>query len=252
MYLSLYLSRGGICARRKAIDLIKAGEVTVNGERIIDPAHQVQEHDTVVYQGRRVVIAQPLYVLLNKPKGVVTSCADERNRNTVVDLVKIKGKNVRLYPVGRLDKDTTGVLLLTNDGQWAQKLAHPKYRVAKTYVATLAAPLTHEAFERLKRGLFLFDGKFKPDRVYYPKAHNKRVVGITIHSGKYRIVRRVFETLGCRVKSLDRLFYGPLSLKRLERGSWRYLTEKEVAALSGEQPAKKPVKSSLRLPKSKK
>ena len=240
LYLSLYLARGGVCARRKAIELIKEGEVTVNGERITDPAHKVFEHDKVMCFGRRVAIAKPVYILLNKPKGIVTSCADERNRRTVVDMIKIKPKNIRLYPVGRLDKDTTGALILTNDGEWAQRLAHPKYRVPKTYVATLDKAFDHQTFEKLKNGVFLPDGKFKPDRLYYPRKNNKRVVGLTIHSGKYRIVRRVFHRLGFDVKHLDRLFYGVLSLKNLPRGSWRVLSEKEIGALSEPQePVKK-------------
>ena len=147
IYLSLYLSRGGVCARRKAIELIKAGDVSVNDQTITDPSTQVYEHDKVVCLGRRVVIAQPVYVLLNKPKGIVTTCADEKRRQTVVDLVHIKQKNIRLYPVGRLDKDTTGLLLMTNDGQWAQRLAHPKYRVQKVYSALLNKPLIAEDFE---------------------------------------------------------------------------------------------------------
>lgn len=232
IYLSLYLSRGGVCARRKAIELIKEGEVSVNGVVVTDPKTHVFEHDKVICLGRRVIIAKPVYVLLNKPKGIVTSCADERNRQTVVDLISIKPKNVRLYPVGRLDKDTTGLLLLTNDGQWAQRLAHPKYRVKKVYSATLNRQLSSEDFERLKRGIHLYDGKFVLDRIYFPRKNNRRVIGLIIHSGKYRIIRRAFESLGYKVAALDRLKYGTLSLAGVPRGSWRELTEKEMIALN--------------------
>ena len=235
IYLSLYLSRGGVCARRKAIELIKDGEVSVNGTVVTDPSTQVNEHDKVVCMKRRVIIAQPIHVLLNKPKGIVTSCADEKNRMTVVDLIKIKQKNVRLYPVGRLDKDTTGLLLLTNDGQWAQRLAHPKYRVQKGYTVTLNKPLSPEAFDRLKRGIHLYDGKFVLDRIYFPRKNNRRVINLTIHSGKYRIIRRAFESLDYKVAILDRQRYGSLSLAGVPRGSWRELSEKEITALTAEK-----------------
>lgn len=231
MYLSVYLARGGVCARRKAIELIKSGEVRVNGAIETNPAYQVQHGDKVLCHERRVTLPNFFYVLLNKPKGVVTTCEDERKRQTVVDMVRLKDKKIRLYPVGRLDKDTTGALILTNDGNFSQRLAHPKYRVQKTYVATLDKPMSHEDFNRLKDGFFLPDGKFRPDRAYYPRKNNYRVVGLSIHSGKYRIIRRAFYRLGYEVKALDRIYYGNLSLKKLPRGMWRELTKEEVTKL---------------------
>jgi len=236
MYLSVYLSRGGVCARRKAIELIKAGQVLVNGEPIIDPAYLVQSHDKVVYNERRVKLEEPVYVLLNKPKGVVSSCADEKRRKTVVDLITLKmGKHdVRLYPVGRLDKETTGALILTNDGEAAQKMAHPKFSVKKNYVAKLDKEFTHESYELLKKGFFLYDGRFVPDKVFYPRKHNKYVVGLTVHSGKYRVIRRAFYRLGYEVTALDRVSYGPLSLHGLARGAWRVLTAAEINDFIGE------------------
>ncbi len=232
MYLSVYLARGGVCARRKAIELIKSGEVRVNGAIESNPAYQVQHGDKVLCQERRVTLPNFVYIIFNKPKGVVTSCADERKRQTVVDMIKLKNKQIRVYPVGRLDKDSTGLLLLTNDGEFAQRLAHPKYKVKKTYMATLDKSMAHDDFERLKNGFFLPDGKFKPDRAYYPRKNNFRTVGVCIHSGKYRVIRRAFYRLGYEVKALDRTVYGNLTLKKLPRGMWRELTKDEVGKLT--------------------
>lgn len=237
MYLSVYLARGGVCARRKAIELVKAGEVLVNGVVETNPAYLVQKQDKIIYADRRVQLEKPVYVLLNKPRGIVSSCADEQQRKTVVDVVTLKmnRRPVRLYPVGRLDKETTGVLVLTNDGVMAQKMAHPKHEVKKTYIATLDKELTHEAYEVLKKGLFLYDGRFVPDKVYYPRKHNKFVVGLVVHSGKYRVIRRAFYKLGYEVEALDRVGYGALSTRGVARGSWRLLSADEVAAFTGEQ-----------------
>jgi len=237
MYLSVYLARCGVCARRKAVDLIKAGDILVNGAVVTDPAYVVASHDKVMYQDRRLKLERPVYVLLNKPRGVVSSCADEKNRKTVVDLltIKINRRPVRLYPVGRLDKETTGVLLLTNDGEAAQRMAHPRYEVRKTYVAHLDREFTHESYELLVKGLYLHDGKFIPDRVYYPRQGNKFVVGLSVHSGKYRVIRRAFYKLGYEVEKLDRTAYGPFTLKGLTRGAWRLLGAEEIEAFMGEK-----------------
>ncbi|MDQ5891126.1 MAG: rRNA synthase [Candidatus Dependentiae bacterium] len=237
MYLSVYLARGGVCARRKAAELVKEGQISVNGDVILDPAYLVQPHDKIVYMERRVQLEAPMYVMLNKPRGVVSSCADEKRRKTVVDMIelRINRRPVRLYPVGRLDKETTGLLVLTNDGTIAQKMAHPKYEIKKTYMATLDKELTHEAYEALKKGFFLYDGRFVPDKVYYPRKHNKFVVGLVVHSGKYRVIRRAFYKLGYEVNSLDRIGYGPLSLRGLARGAWRLLSADEIKDFMGEK-----------------
>ena len=237
MYLSVYLSRSGVCARRKAAELIKDGQVLVNGNPEINPAYVVQSHDKVVYMDRRVKLEEPVYVLLNKPRGVVSTCSDEQRRKNVTDLISIKvqNKNIRLYPVGRLDKETTGALVLTNDGELAQRMAHPKYEIKKTYVAMLDRPFEHADYERLIKGFFLYDGKFVPDRVYYPRKQNKYVVGVTVHSGKYRIIRRAFYRLGYEVVKLDRVGYGSISLHGLARGTWRLLDASEVKDFIGEK-----------------
>lgn len=230
MYLSRYLALGGVCARRKATELIKSGVVTVNGRIEENPAYEVQTGDRVVCDGKSVHKQEPIYIALNKPKGVVTTCADERNRITVLDLVKIKRRKIRLYPVGRLDQETTGLLLLTNDGDLAQQLAHPRNAIRKTYMVKLDKPLTQQALEQLKKGLYLYDGRFIPDRVFMPKT-SQRVVGIEIHSGKNRVIRRAFFKLGYEVLTLDRVTYGPLRLDGLPRGSWRELRPSELGAI---------------------
>jgi len=230
MYLSHYLSRSGVCSRRKAADLIKEGRVSVNGEAVTDPSYLVQDSDKVLCDDKKVFLEKPMYIALNKPKGIVTTCDDERGRDTVLDLVRMK-KKVRLYPIGRLDKETTGIILLTNDGEFAQKLAHPRYNISKTYIAKINKPMLHGAYERLKRGIFLKDGKFKPDRVFYPKNTTKRIVGLTIHSGRYRVIRRALFQMGFEVDALDRVSVGSISIKGLPLGSWRELKEKEVAEL---------------------
>jgi 23S rRNA pseudouridine2605 synthase len=237
MYLSVYLARGGVCARRKAIELVKEGQVLVNGVIETNPAYIVQSHDKVMYMERRVKLEEPVYVLLNKPRGVVSTCSDEQKRKAVTDLISIKvqNKNVRLYPVGRLDKETTGALVLTNDGELAQRMAHPKYAVKKTYIAMLDKPFIHDDYERLKKGFFLYDGRFIPDRVYYPRKQNKFVVGVVVHSGKYRIIRRAFFQLGYEVVKLDRVGYGQLSVHGLARGAWRLLEPSEIKEFVGEK-----------------
>ncbi len=236
MYLSVFLARSGVCSRRKAAELIKSGDISVNGAPVIDPAYVVQPQDKVLYMDRRVQLEKPVYVMLNKPRGVVSTCADEKRRKTVVDMIelKINRRQVRLYPVGRLDKETTGLLVLTNDGVTAQKMAHPKYEIKKTYIAKLDHEFTHEAYEQLKKGMFLYDGRFVPDKVYYPRKNNKFVVGLVVHSGKYRVIRRAFYKLGYEVDTLDRVGYGSLSLHGLARGAWRLLSADEIKDFTGE------------------
>lgn len=230
MYLSHYIARGGVCARRKAAELIKEGQIKVNDKVETNPAYEVQKDDRIVYNGKRVYPQEATYLVLNKPKGIVTTCADERNRQTVLDIIKLKNKKIRLYPVGRLDKDTTGLLVLTNDGEMAQKLAHPKYRVRKTYMAKLDKPLTKQDYEKLRRGVFLRDGRFAPDKIFHPKT-STRVVGMEIHSGKYRIIRRAFFHLGYEVLTLERVAYGPLRLRDLPQGAWRDIKRTELVKL---------------------
>ena len=230
MYLSHYLARSGVCSRRKAADLIKEEHVRVNGKVVTDPAYEVQDDDRVLCNDRKVILEKPMYIALNKPKGIVTTCDDERGRDTVLDLVRMK-KKVRLFPIGRLDQDTTGIILLTNDGDLAQKLAHPKYNISKTYIAKIDKPMTHAAYERLSRGIFLKDGKFRPDKIFYPKKTTKRIIGLTIHSGRYRIIRRALFAMGFEVNALDRVAIASISIKGLPLGSWRELKESEVKEL---------------------
>ncbi|MGD1997971.1 MAG: pseudouridine synthase [Candidatus Dependentiae bacterium] len=230
MYLSHYIARGGVCARRKAAELIKDGLIKVNDKVEINPAYEVQQDDRIVFNGKRVYPQESTYIVLNKPKGIVTTCADERRRQTVLDLIKLKNKKIRLYPVGRLDKDTTGLLVLTNDGEMAQKLAHPKYRVRKTYMAKLDKPLAKQDYEKLRKGVFLRDGRFSPDKLFHPKT-STRTVGLEIHSGKYRIIRRAFFHLGYEVLTLERVAYGPLRLRDLPQGAWRDIKKSELVKL---------------------
>ena len=234
MYLSHYLARGGVCARRKAAELIKEGLVTVNDKIEKNPAYEVKDDDRIVYNYKRVYAQAATYVVINKPKGIVTTCSDERNRQTVLDIIKLRDKKIRLYPVGRLDKDTTGLLILTNDGDMAQKLAHPKFKVRKTYMAKLNKPLTKAAFEQLRKGVYMYDGRFTPDKVFHPKT-STRIVGLEIHSGKYRVIRRVFFRLGYEVLTLERVAYGPLRLRDLPVGAWRDIKPSELTKLLPEK-----------------
>lgn len=230
MYLGQYIARSGVCSRRKAIDEIKAGNVTVNGDITIDPSYQVQENDRIAMNDRIIRQEGFVYLLLNKPKGILTACSDNRGRATVVDIIKYH-KPVRLYPVGRLDKETTGALIITNDGDFAQSLAHPKFNIPKTYFVKLNKPFTYEDQVKIEKGLYLHDGRFRADQVFYPQKKNKWLVGLTIHSGKYRIIRRVFFKMGYTVKELERVKYGNLTLKSLARGQWREISPDELTHL---------------------
>lgn len=232
MYLIQFVARSGICSRRDAAELIKSGGIIVNGVAVTNPEGKVESTDVIkTLEGKILRLQEHYYVIFHKPKGVVTTCSDERGRLAVTELVKIK-KGVRLYPVGRLDKDTTGLLLLTNDGSWAQRIMHPRYAVPKIYHAKLDKPLTLESFERLKKGVYLKDGKFKVDRVFFPNPKNRWVVGLEIHSGKYRIIRRAFFSLGYEVEGLHRVQYGNIRLSRLPRGEWKLLKKQDAAQLA--------------------
>jgi 23S rRNA pseudouridine2605 synthase len=227
--LNRFIANAGICSRRDADKLIEAGEIKVNNKVITEMGYQVGPTDVVKYGNRRLNREKPAYVLLNKPKDFLTTTEDPNDRKTVMELVKNAG-DARIYPVGRLDRNTTGLLLLTNDGELADKLTHPSNEVEKIYQAELDKPLTDEDFEKIKAGLQLEDGEIKVDDLakVTPDGY---VIGVKIHSGKNRIVRRIFEHLGYEVTKLDRTTFAGLTKKDLPRGSWRYLTERELVKL---------------------
>lgn len=229
MQLNKFLAHAGIASRRAAVELIKKGSVSVNGTIIKDPGHRVIEGDLVKVHGKPVMAQELKYIMLNKPAGFVTTASDELGRNTVLDL--IKGIKERLYPIGRLDKNTTGLLLLTNDGDLAGKLSHPSSDITKVYHVTVHKTFTEEDRERLLAGVRLADGKVKADRVSHALGTKKDQLRITLHSGKNRVIRRLFEALGYEVKKLDRVQYAFLPKKGLSAGCWRKLTRKEVDLL---------------------
>ncbi len=229
--LNKYIAHAGICSRRKAAELVKQGLIQVNGQTVTEPFYLVKKRDRVSYKGKLLKPeTKKIYILLNKPRGLITSSQDEKGRKTVMDLFKNKIKE-RIYPVGRLDKDTTGLLLLTNDGKLAQKLAHPKHKVKKAYHAVLDRPLTKNDLMKIAQGLKLEDGIAQVDEIAYVEGKGKNEIGIVLHMGKNRIVRRIFENLGYQVKRLDRTFYANLTKKNLPRGRFRHLTPKEIVML---------------------
>ena len=232
MPLNKYIAHAGICGRREAAEMVKQGQVQVNGDTVFEPATKVTEKDTVKLKGKKLTLQiKHFYFLLNKPKDHITTTRDEKGRKTVLDLFKDIEEAKHLYPVGRLDRNTTGVLLITNDGELAQQLTHPSFEVKKIYEATLDRPVAKKDLEAIAEGITLEDGDIKADQIGYPDAKDKSVVGIEIHSGKNRIVRRIFEHLGYEVKKLDRVMFAGLTKKNVERGKWRYLSEKEVRIL---------------------
>jgi 23S rRNA pseudouridine2605 synthase len=229
--LNRYISNAGICSRRKADELIAAGVISVNGEVVSELGYKVNPaKDVIRYNGETLKREKMVYVLLNKPKDYITTTDDPQERKTVMQLVE-KASKERIYPVGRLDRNTTGLLLLTNDGDLADKLSHPKNNITKLYQAELDKSLTQGDLNKIAFGLELEDGFVKPDAISYVAGGSKREVGIQIHSGKNRIVRRIFEHLGYEVVKLDRSVYANLTKKDLPRGRWRYLEEKEVIQL---------------------
>jgi len=230
MPLNKYISRAGICSRREAADLIKAGEVKVNGVINKEPGYKVVEGDVVTYQGNDLEKQEKMvYLLLNKAKDYITTTDDPEGRKTVMDLFTTVDE--RIFPVGRLDRNTTGLLLLTNDGHLAQKLSHPKFMNKKVYQVKLDKALIEEDFEKIKKGLELEDGIAEVDSLAFTNPEDAKEVGIEIHIGKNRIVRRIFEHLGYEVKHLDRVMYAGLTKKNLPRGKWRALTDKELVFL---------------------
>ena len=228
--LNKYLANAGVCSRREADEFIQAGVVTVNGQVVTELGTKILRTDEVMFHDQPVKIEKKVYVLLNKPKDYVTTSDDPQQRKTVMDLVK-NACPERIYPVGRLDRNTTGVLLLTNDGDLASKLTHPKYLKKKIYHVYLDKNVTAHDLQQIADGIQLEDGEIKADDVQYASPTDKKQVGIEIHSGKNRIVRRIFESLGYRVQKLDRVQFAGLTKKNLKRGDWRYLTEEEVDRL---------------------
>ncbi len=229
MTLNKYIAHSGECSRRDAAELVKQGKVRVNGALVLEPGHRVAPGDTVTLSGKKMTPQKNLvYVLLNKPKDYITTTDDPQERKTVMDLVANSGID-RLYPVGRLDRNTTGLLLLTNDGALAHKLSHPSYTVRKVYHVTLDKNLAKTDYEKIFKGVELEDGKAEVDEIAY--LENRNEIGMEIHIGRNRIVRRIFESLGYTVEKLDRVMYAGLTKKNLPRGKWRFLDEKEIIFL---------------------
>jgi 23S rRNA pseudouridine2605 synthase len=228
--LNKYIAASGICSRREADQLISAGLISVNGKVVSELGTKVDPGDDIRYNGERIRNERKVYLVLNKPKDYVTTTEDPRERKTVMLLLRDACKE-RIYPVGRLDRNTTGVLLFTNDGELAKKMTHPSHNKKKIYHVHLNKGLSAGDLKKLAAGLTLDDGFIQPDAISYVSHENRREVGLEIHSGKNRIVRRMFEALGYRVDKLDRVYFGGLTKKNLPRGKWRFLTDKEVNRL---------------------
>ena len=228
--LNKFLSNAGVCSRREADEFIQAGAVKVNDQVITELGTKITRQDKVTFHDRPVQIESKVYIVLNKPKNCVTTSDDPQERRTVMDLVK-NACTERIYPVGRLDRNTTGVLLLTNDGDLASKLTHPAFKKKKIYHVWLDKNVSIEDMEKIANGLELEDGEIHADAISYANEEDKSQVGIEIHSGRNRIVRRIFESLGYHVTKLDRVYFAGLTKKNLGRGKWRYLNEREVNAL---------------------
>ncbi|MFC0775335.1 pseudouridine synthase [Terrimonas alba] len=231
MPLNKFLAHSGVAARREAAEIVKQGRVKVNKVVITEPGHKVTAQDDIRINGKRVFVSKNLvYILLNKPKDYITTTDDPQGRKTVLDIIG-NAITERIYPVGRLDRNTSGVLLLTNDGELSQKLTHPSNQIKKVYHVTLNKPLEKKDFEKILNGVTLEDGPASVDVLAYADIKDKTQIGVEIHSGRNRIVRRIFESLGYDVKNLDRVIFAGLTKKNVERGKWRFLTEKEVRDL---------------------
>lgn len=231
MPLNKFIAHAGVCGRREAAEMVKQGLVKVNKTVINEPGFKVSHADEVSVNGKRVYLAKNLvYILLNKPKDFITTTSDPQKRKTVLDIIG-KATPERVYPVGRLDRNTSGVLLLTNDGELSQKLTHPSNQIKKVYHVTLNKPLEKGHFEQILKGVVLEDGPANVDVLAYADIKDKTQIGVEIHSGRNRIVRRIFESLGYDVKNLDRVVFAGLTKKNVERGKYRFLTEKEVRDL---------------------
>lgn len=226
--LNKFLSSAGVCSRRKAVELIEQGLVRVNKTVVKEPFFRVSEQDVVFHKGRHIKLDhEHIYILFNKPKGCVTTTADEEGRTTVLDLVG-NATDRRIFPVGRLDFNTTGLLLLTSDGDFAQKLAHPKHSIQKKYSISLSKPLSDMDFAQLQKGVRLSDGFIRIDELIYKSPHKKDELFVTLHSGRNRIIRRIFEHFNYEVRNLDRVAYASFTQKGLARGEWRELKSHEV------------------------
>ncbi len=228
--LNKFIANSGICSRREADQYIQAGVVTVNGEVVTELGTKINAlNDDIRFNGERLRGEEKVYIVMNKPKGFVTTASDPHADKTVMDL--LKNCKARVFPVGRLDKNTTGVLMFTNDGEIAERLTHPSYDKKKIYQVILDKPLEQEDFDKIVNGITLSDGDIKADELEYIDAEDHRKLGIEIHSGKNRIVRRIFESLGYDVKALDRVYFAGLTKKGLKKGEWRYLSEGEANVL---------------------
>lgn len=228
--LNKFIANSGVCARREADELIRDGHISVNGREVTDMGVKVRLTDNVTYNGKSLSPGKKVYVLLNKPKGYVTTVSDPHAEKTVLDLVR-NATSERIYPVGRLDKATTGVLLLTNDGDLAGKLTHPRYRISKVYHVFADKPVTRSEMEAIVAGVELDGEIISADAISYPDPDDHTQVGLEIHSGQNRVVRRIFEKLGFRIRKLDRVSFAGLTKKNLQRGHWRHLTPKEISML---------------------
>ncbi len=228
--LNKYIANSGLCSRREADDLIQKGFITVNGEKVTELGIKVKPGDDVRYKDKKLKSEKSVYILLNKPKDVVTTVSDNKDRRTVIDLVK-NACDERVYPVGRLDRNTTGVLLLTNDGDLAKRLTHPSYKKKKIYHVVLDKPLLKRHMTEIAEGVELEDFTIAADAISYPEEKDKTQVGIEIHTGQNRVVRRIFESFGYKIKKLDRVYFAGLTKKGLQRGKWRFLSDKEINRL---------------------
>lgn len=229
--LNKFIANSGICSRREADKLIEAGKIRVNDKVVTDLGIKVSNKDKVTYNKKNLSSESPVYILLNKPKGFITTTDDPFERKTVMSLVK-KACPQRIYPVGRLDRETTGLLLFTNDGDIAKKLTHPKHEIKKIYYAVLDKPLEMIHLEKIATGIDLEDGFVKADKIaYITGTTDEREVGIELHSGKNRIIRRIFQSQGYEVKKLDRVYFAGLTKKDIPRGKWRFLKDKEINML---------------------
>ena len=233
MRLNKYIAHAGVASRRTAGDMVKAGKVKVNGELLDNPAYQIKEGDVVEYEGKVVAPAERfVYLLLNKPRNVITTTSDEHDRTTVMDLLDEPGlAGMRLFPVGRLDRDTTGLLLITNDGDLTTRLTHPRFEAQKIYEATLDKPFSPLHLAQMETGYDLEDGPFQADWARYAREGDQQTVSLQIHNGRNRIVRRAFEHFGYTVEKLDRTYLAGLTKKNLPRGFYRYLLEYEIRRL---------------------
>ena len=239
MPLNKFMAHCGVCSRRDAVEFVNAGKVKVNGEVVKEPGYKIREKDEVIYNGKKLFVTKNLvYILLNKPKDYITTTDDPQGRKTVLQLIK-QATTERVYPIGRLDRNTSGVLLLTNDGDLTQKLSHPSYEIKKIYEVKLDKPLTKADFDKIINGLKLEDGEILIDSLAYADSKDKSIIGIELHSGRNRIVRRIFEHLGYDVKGLDRVMYANLTKKNVERSKWRFLSEKEIRLLKYMNTSKK-------------